>query len=125
MNNLISDEKNQVKDLKDLVQDFCEVRDWDQFHNAKELAVALSIEVSELLELFRWKSHEAVDEMFEKEDKRERINEELADVLFFVLRIAQKYDIDLVTALKDKVKKNNEKYPVDKFKGSDKKYNEI
>lgn len=125
MTKLVSDKKNNINDFKDLVQEFCEIRDWDQFHNAKELAVALSIEVSELLELFRWKNHEAVDNMFKKEDKRERINEELADVLFFVLRIAQKYNIDLAQALNDKIKKNNKKYPVDKFKGSNKKYNEI
>ena len=118
------DEEKRIKELKEKVKEFCDKRDWDQFHNAKELAVALSIEAGELLEHFRWKTAEEVKERMEDPKKREEIQDEMADVLYFLVRIAQIYDIDLSEALEKKMDKNDKKYPVDKFKGSSKKYNE-
>ena len=112
-----------IKDLIKLVQDFCEARDWDQFHNPKELAIGMSTESNELLDIFRFKSIEQMQEQLNSA-KREDIEDELSDVFFFVLRFAQMYDIDLEKTLKHKVAKNNAKYPVDKFKGSNKKYDE-
>jgi len=119
-----SDKETTLSDLKDIVKNFCDERDWDQFHNAKELAVALIIEVSELLEIFRWKTHEEVDNLF-RNNKFNDIKEELADIFYFLLRISQRYNIDLSRALVEKIEKNKERYPVDKFKGSNKKYNEV
>jgi NTP pyrophosphatase (non-canonical NTP hydrolase) len=115
----------RIYELKEKVKNFCEVREWAQFHDAKELAIALSIEASELLEHFRWKSKEEVNNGFKIPEKREEIEDELSDIFYFVLRIAQLYDIDLSKALDRKMKKNEEKYPVEKSKGNHKKYTEF
>jgi NTP pyrophosphatase (non-canonical NTP hydrolase) len=122
---MVNDNERKIHELKEKIKAFCDVRDWDKFHNAKELAIALSIEASELLEIFRWKTHEEVDELFKDEKKKEDIEDELADILYFLVRIAQKYDLDLSEALDRKMEKNDKKYPVDKAKGSHKKYNEF
>lgn len=122
---MAKDQERKIHELKELIKKFCEDRDWDQFHNAKDLAIALSIEASELLEIFRWKSREEVKELFENEKKKEDISDEMADVLYFLIRLAQRYDIDLSEALERKMEKNKEKYPIDKAKGSNKKYTEF
>lgn len=119
------DNERKIHELKDKIKEFCDARDWDQFHNAKELAIALSIEASELLEIFRWKSPEEVKSLFVNPKKKEDIEDEMADILYFLVRMAQRYDIDLSEALDRKMEKNNNKYPVDKAKGSNKKYNEF
>ncbi len=119
------DHKTNIHELKNKVKAFCEARDWDQFHNAKELAIALTIEASELLEIFRWKKNEEVEALFNNSKKKEEIQDEMADVLYFLLRIAQLYNLDLSEALESKLDKNNQKYPIDKFKGSHKKCNEV
>ena len=119
------DEERKIHELKELIKKFCEERDWDQFHNAKDLAIALSIEASELLEIFRWKSQEEVKNLFKNEKKKEDIEDEMADILYFLIRMAQMYDLDLSEALDRKMEKNEKKYPVEKAKGSSKKYNEF
>ncbi len=122
---MVKDQEIRIHELKEKIKDFCDRRDWDQFHNAKELAVALSIEASELLEIFRWKNPQEVSELFNDKNKKEDIEDEMADILYFLVRIAQLYNIDLTEALDRKMDKNEKKYPVDKFKGSNKKYNEV
>ena len=122
---MVRDTEGNINELKEKIKEFCDARDWDQFHNAKELAIALSIESSELLEIFRWKSPEEVKSLFENPKKKEDIEDEMADVLYFLIRMAQRYDIDLSEALDRKIEKNDNKYPVEKFKGSNKKYNEF
>jgi NTP pyrophosphatase (non-canonical NTP hydrolase) len=92
-------------------------RDWEQFHNPKDLAIAMSIEASELMELFLWKNAEDAD--------KEKVKEELADVFAFAFLLADKYEFDIKKIVLDKIRKNGEKYPVDKSKGSAKKYNEL
>ncbi|MGM5484057.1 MAG: nucleotide pyrophosphohydrolase [Nanobdellota archaeon] len=119
------DNKTSINELKEKVRIFCEDRDWDQFHNAKDLAIGISTEASELLEHFRFKSEKQVDEMFESDSKKPELTEEMADILYFLVRLAQRYDIDLTTELDNKIKKNNEKYPVEKAKGTNKKYSEL
>ena len=121
---MVKDNERRIHELKEKIKEFCDARDWDQFHNAKELAIALSIEASELLEIFRWKTHEETDALFKDEKKKEEIEDELADILYFLVRIAQRYDLDLSEALDRKMEKNNNKYPVEKARGSHKKYNE-
>ena len=96
---------------------FNEERDWDQFHNGKDLAIAISLEASELLECFLWKSPE--------EAKLEKIREELADVLSYAFQMADKYHLDIKEIMLDKLKQNAKKYPADKARGSAKKYNEL
>jgi NTP pyrophosphatase (non-canonical NTP hydrolase) len=119
------DTEANIHDLKEKVRKFCEERDWDKFHNAKELAIGMSIECSELLDLFRYKSEKEVDEMFADLQKREKISEELVDILHCLLRLSQRYDIDLSEELSKKMAKSEKKYPVEKAKGSNKKYDEL
>jgi len=122
---MTSDQETNIQELKDKIQKFCEDRDWDQFHGAKDLAIALITEASELLEHFRWKSEKEVKELFENPEKKEHIEDEMADIFYFLLRLAQKYNIDLSEALEKKMGKNEKRYSIDKFKGSNKKYDEV
>ncbi len=118
------DDKVTIKELKEKIRVFCEERNWDQFHNAKDLAIGIVTEAAELLDHFRFKSKEETEVIMEDLEKNAKIAEELADTLYFVLRISQKYGIDLSEAFNKKMLKNEEKYPVEKAKGSNKKYTE-
>lgn len=119
------DKVTTLEELKREIREFCEERDWDQYHNAKELAIGIITEASELLEHFRFKSSQEIDAFFKDGDKKRQISEEVADVLYFLLRLAQRYDIDVAAALKKKMEQNRAKYPIDKAKGSNKKYTEL
>jgi len=119
-----TDNETTIRELKEKVRNFCEARDWDQFHNAKELALGIITEASELLQQFRFKSHDQANEMFQNKLKKQEFFEEISNILFFVLRLAQRYDIDLSVELENKIKKNGGRYPVHKAKGSNKKYTE-
>lgn len=92
-------------------------RDWEQFHNPKDLALAINVEAGELLELFLWKQSENVNQ--------EKIKEELADVFAFAFLLAEKYKFNVKDIVFEKIKKNAEKYPIEKAKGTAKKYNEL
>jgi len=117
------DKKATIEELKNKVRKFCEERDWDQFHNPKELAIGISTEANELLQIFIFKSENDMKKLMSS-DKKVEVEEELADVFYFVLRFAQMNKIDLSAAVVNKIDKNNKKYPVDKVKGCNKKYNE-
>lgn len=117
------DKKINIEQLKELVKKFCQDRDWDQFHNPKELAIGISTEANELLQIFRFKSEKDMQELMASGRKIE-VEEEIADIFYFVLRFAQMNNIDLSTALQNKIDKNSKKYPTDKVKGCNKKYNE-
>lgn len=119
------DHKTNLEELKNRVKKFCEDRDWDQYHGAKDLAIGIITESSELLEHFRFKSEKEIEGLFEDSKKRQEISEEMADILYFLLRLAQKYNIDISTELEKKIKKNELKYPIEKSKGSNKKYTEL
>lgn len=99
------------------IRQFTEDRDWDQFHNGKDLALALSIEASELNEAFLWKDA--------KDVKIEKVKEELADVFNYAFLIADKYDLDVREIVMAKLAKNAEKYPVDKARGKSDKYTDL
>ena len=105
-----------IEQITEALRVFNQERDWDQFHNGKDLAIGLSIEASELLECFLWKKPEDVS--------IDKVREELADVLNFAFQMADKYNLDIKEIMLEKIRKNAEKYPVDKAKGSAKKYNE-
>ena len=119
------DSKTNIQELKEKIKKFCEDRDWDQYHNAKELVIGIITESSELLHHFRFKSEKEIDEMFQDENKKHEISQEMADVLYFLLRLAQRYDIDLTTELNKKIEENGKKYPVEKAKGLNKRYTEL
>ena len=115
---------DSVSELQKRVQDFCEARDWDQFHSPKELAIGLSTEANELLQLFRFKTDEQMTEMMADPKKRDDVEQELADSFNFILRFAQMNNINLGQALMSKLAKNDAKYPVETSRGSNRKYNE-
>lgn len=119
------DHQTNIQELKNKVQKFCEERDWDQFHNPKDLAIGLITEASELLEHFRYKSDEEMKEIMKNPKKFQEVSEEAADILYMLLRFCQMNNIDLTTAFNKKLEKNYEKYPIEKSKGSNKKYNEF
>lgn len=108
---------SDIEELRQAIVKFTQERDWDQFHNGKDLALALSIEAAELNEAFLWK--EAKDVNVEK------VKEELADIFNYAILIADKYDLDIKQIIMDKLRRNAEKYPVEKAYGSAKKYNEL
>lgn len=111
-----------IADMTGKVRRFCEERDWDQFHNPKDLAIGVSTGANELLDIFRFQSEEQMKEIFADEKKREHVEEEVADTLFFLLRFAQMNGIDLAVALDDKIAKYAVKYPVKEVKGKNGKY---
>lgn len=113
-----------LDNLKPIVKSFCEARDWDQFHSAKDLAIGISTEANELLDLFRFKTDAEINTKLSDPLFRKKVENELSDVFFFLIRFAQKYKIDLTTAFTAKMALNAQKYPVEKFKGSNRKHNE-
>jgi NTP pyrophosphatase (non-canonical NTP hydrolase) len=114
----------QFDELNVVVREFCESRDWGQYHTPKDLAIGLVTESSELLELFRFKDRTEQSELLADSEKREEMEDELADILFFLLRYADLYDVDLEAALERKLEKNDGRYPEDEYTGSNKKYDE-
>ena len=108
---------NDTKAIVAALRQFRDERDWAQFHNAKDLAIALSVEANELLEVFLWKSAQ--------EAKLNRVREELADVFAFAFLLADQYGLDVREIVEEKLAKNRVKYPVEKSKGSARKYNEL
>ncbi len=117
-------ETQSVLELQKLVKIFCEDRDWDQFHTLKDLAIGVSTEANELLDLCRFKSDRQINELLNTPSFKFKVEYELADVFFFILRIAQMYKVDLASALEIKLQANAIKYPIEISKGSNKKYNE-
>jgi NTP pyrophosphatase (non-canonical NTP hydrolase) len=102
---------DSLNSMKNLVREFCEERDWDQFHTPKDLAIGIATEAGELLEIFRFMNRDQQAAMLSAADSREHIEDELADVFYFVLRFAQMNRIDLGAALEHKTAKNALKYP--------------
>lgn len=119
------DSKINLQELKELITTFCEERDWDRYHNAKDLAIGIITEASELLEHFRFKSDKEIEDMFNNIEKKEKISEEMADVLYFLLLLSQRYNIELSDELIKKIEINRNKYPIEKAKGLSKKYTEL
>jgi NTP pyrophosphatase (non-canonical NTP hydrolase) len=111
---------NDIQLLIDELVKFRDDRHWEQFHNTKDLALAISIEAAELNELFLWKTTEESELV-----DQNKLKEELADVLAFSLLLAGKHGLDVKEIVLEKIQKNNEKYPVEKSKGTAKKYNEL
>lgn len=108
---------NDIKEIAKALHQFRDERDWEQFHNEKDLALALNIEAAELLEVFLWKSPENAN--------INQVKEELADVFTFAILLAEKYDLDVKQIVFDKLAKNAQKYPIEKSKGIAKKYTEL
>ena len=115
-------DNNDLIHLRDEVRSFVSERDWDQFHKPKNLASALCVEAAELLEHFQWLDSGSKEELGDA--RREQVGHEMADVLVYLVRLADKLDIDLGQAVTDKMVLNRAKYPADKVRGDARKYNE-
>ncbi|WP_427108634.1 nucleotide pyrophosphohydrolase [Lysinibacillus xylanilyticus] len=111
---------SELEKLRENILQFRDQRNWQQFHNPKDLALSLSLEASELLELFQWKTSEEAVEM-----NLYKMKDELADILIYAILFANETDMDLVNIINNKLQKNNKKYPIEKFAGKNTKYNEI
>jgi NTP pyrophosphatase (non-canonical NTP hydrolase) len=120
------DNHTTIQELKVLLREFRDKREWSQFHDPKNLAEAISIEAGELMELFLWKDKEEVIKKIKDDiNFRTEVGEELADVINYCLQFANSTGLDISTIVKDKVNKTEKKYPVDKAKGSATKYTKL
>lgn len=115
--------ESELIKLRDALRQFAGERDWEQFHSPKNLAAALSVEASELLEHFQWLTEEESKNL--SAESRHAVSLEAADVLLYLIRLSDKLDIDLIAAAKEKMLLNAKKYPVDKARGLSKKYDEL
>jgi len=114
---------NDLDTLKHRLRDFADSRDWNQFHSPKNLCMALSVEIAEITEHFQWLTEEQSRNL--PQDKLEEVATELADTLLYLIRLADKLNIDLVAAATSKIELNAKKYPVDMSRGNAKKYTEF
>jgi dCTP diphosphatase len=114
---------NELETLRDQLRIFAAEREWDQFHSPKNLAMALSVEASELLEHFQWRSEAESYKL--SADELKAVAHEAADVMLYLIRIADKLNINLIEAAKEKMVLNAKKYPVERARGNSKKYDEL
>ena len=114
---------NDINTLKHQLREFADTRDWNQFHSPKNLSMALSIEAGEIMEHFQWLTQEQSKSL--PADKLDEVASELADTLLYLIRLADRLDIDLLAAAQNKIKLNGQKYPVEKSRGNAKKYTEF
>jgi NTP pyrophosphatase (non-canonical NTP hydrolase) len=114
---------NSLIGLRDALREFAAQRDWDQFHSPKNLAMALCVEAAELLQNFQWLTDEQSTAL--SNEVAARVREEMADVLLYLVRLADKLDVNLLEAAESKIQSNALKYPIEKARGSSKKYTEL
>jgi NTP pyrophosphatase (non-canonical NTP hydrolase) len=112
-----------LRELRDELRGFAAARDWDQFHSPRNLATALAVEAAELLEPFQWLTDDQSRSL--PPETLAAVEEELADVLLYLVRLADQLDVDLAAAARAKIVRNGEKYPVDKSRGSSRKYDAL
>lgn len=118
-------EEDAITALQARIQAFSQERDWDQFHTPRNLIMAATSEMGELAEVLQWKNDEEAAEFLSTQYGRERISEEIADVAIYLIRLCQKLDLNFVEIISKKITQNNAKYPIDKSKGSAKKYTDL
>lgn len=123
---IVYDMKNiDLKKLNNEIEKLVSERDWDQFHSVKNLSMALSVESAELLEIFQWMTEAQSNDVKNEPKVMAKIEDEVADIFVYIMRILSKTEIDLEKAVLSKLQKNAEKYPVEKSKGNSKKYNDL
>ena len=115
-------ENSELTDIMLTLRKFAQERDWQQFHSPKNLSMALCVEAAELLEHFQWLPEQATCKLARA--KQQAVSHELADIFIYLLRLCDQLDVDLLHAARQKISINNERYPVEKVKGSSKKYSE-
>ena len=114
---------SEIEEIIQKIKKFRDERDWMQFHDAKNMAVSIIIEASELLEHFQWKSRQEVEEYITK--NKEEVRDEIADIALYLFELADNLGIDLLDAMERKLEKNKKKYPVERAKGKHTKYNRL
>lgn len=118
----MTDDKTTIQELKTIIKKFVDERDWQQFHNPKNLSMGIAAEAAELMELFMWCKTEGSFDQFKK--KKQEVQDEASDILFMLLAFCNAVDIDITSALIQKKKETEKKYPVEKCKGKSLKYDE-
>tara|TARA_E500000178_G_C16756685_1_gene632826 strand:+ start:131 stop:478 length:348 start_codon:yes stop_codon:yes gene_type:complete len=113
-----------IDEIQKRLDKFAKDRDWDQFHSPKNLTMALSVEVAELVEIFQWSNSGGLDEIDDLET-RKKIEEEVADIFIYLLKISAKLNLDLSHIINEKINKNEKKYPINKSKGKSDKYDKL
>ena len=114
-----------LEKISKMHNNFINERDWEQFHSVKNLSMAMSVECSELVELFQWQTEQDSNSVKEKKELKEKVEDEVADVFLYLIRLSEKCDIDIEGAVLRKIEKNSKKYPVEKSRGSSKKYTQL
>ena len=113
----MDDRSTTIIELKKIVEDFVEERDWSQFHNPKNLSMALTIEAGELMDIFKWNTTEECETMMSEKNTRQDATDELADIMIYALAFSNRNNINISSAIEKKMIKNKKKYPTEKFKG--------
>ena len=113
----MDDINTTIMDLKNFVEDFVHKRDWSQFHNAKNLSMALTIEAGELMDIFKWNTPEECESMMSEKNTRQEASDELADIIIYAIAFANRNNINISNAIDQKMIKNRIKYPADKYRG--------
>jgi len=121
--NMTSDDTTTINELRQKVQKFVDDRDWNKYHNPKDVAISIAIEAAELMEHFQWIKENELDEVIK--EKSAELQDELADILIYCLSFANSVGIDISHAVTQKIQKNESKYPIEEVKGNYKKYTEI
>jgi NTP pyrophosphatase (non-canonical NTP hydrolase) len=113
----MNDKETTILELKNFVEDFVQEREWSQFHNAKNLSMALTIEAGELMDIFKWNSSEECENMMSEKNTRQEATDELADIMIYAIAFANRNNINISNAIDQKMIKNRIKYPADKYRG--------
>ena len=121
----LTDSRTTIGELKRLIQEFVDERDWGKYHNSKDIAIAINVEAGELLELFEWVRENEIPGLLEDPDKRRHLGEEMADVLILCLNLAAVNGFDVAETVGKKLAMNKAKYPVDLVRGNYRKYTEL
>ena len=121
----LSDSTTTLDELKRLIQEFVDEREWGKYHNSKDIALAINVEAGELLELFEWVREHEITRLLDNPDKRQRLGEELADIMILCLNLASVVGFDMAGTIESKLEMNRRKYPVDLVRGDYRKYTEL
>ena len=113
----MNDKETTILELKNFVEDFVQEREWSQFHNAKNLSMALTIEAGELMDIFKWNTPEECESMMSEKNTRQDATDELADIIIYSIEFANRNNINISNAINQKMIKNKIKYPADKYRG--------
>lgn len=111
-----NDNNTRIVELKDVVLKFIKERNWERYHRPKDIAISIAIEVSELLELFQWKTDDEIDKLLRNQKFKDSLKDEVADIMIYLLSLTINTNVDIAEAVFDKMKRNEERFPIEQFK---------